>query len=394
MVVQRLMFAIVIVSIVVMTQYLNSRRIFRGVLHEAKWSSITTIQNAVEFTPLQKLNNYIKTSSTASIDVLNNSTEEDSILTLKATSKFHKHTGPSRNESTEATNKTNLNADLKLHAIKKEDFASRKNPTNSAFSSNSLEWLMSKKLSNEIEKDPEKVWSRILDTADFLDTLDPSLLTERTVCDKSSQFRSTFAQEWDAQNETVVRGWTFRLIYLAIHHLHHFPAKEEAKLRRKFYDPENSDYDNLLSSSDFECPNTKFIITTVARMGFGATFRIGVVNSILYGIALDRVTIFLNNLKPFTNFTHGDKDFSQLSEDWWLTNCPRKDMQCFFLPTTPCTVTEENLKQNLISLPEKLARPMRRQGTLCLYCVPGCWKFKKLTIPSLSYKKAPYSMIH
>mmetsp|Transcript_21658 Transcript_21658/g.32804 ORF Transcript_21658/g.32804 Transcript_21658/m.32804 type:complete len:349 (+) Transcript_21658:124-1170(+) len=330
MILQRLIFAMLIVSIVVMTQYLNSRRIFRGVLNEAKWSSIA-IENAVEFTSLQKFNNYIRTSSTASIDVLINSTEEDSILTVNTTSKFHKHTGPIRNESTEATNKTNLN-DVKLDAIKKhkEDFAARKNATNGAFSSNSLEWLMSTRLSNAIEKDPQNVWSQILDNADFLDTLDPSLLTERTVCDKSSQFRSTFAQEWDAQNETVVKGWTFRLIYLAIHHLHHFPAKEEAELRRKFYDPENSDYDNLLSSSDFECPNTKFIITTVARMGFGATFRIGVVNSILYGIVTDRVTIFLNNVKPFTNLTYGDKDFNQLSEDWWLTNCPRQDMQCFF----------------------------------------------------------------
>jgi hypothetical protein len=84
----------------------------------------------------------------------------------------------------------------------------------------------------------------------------------------------------------------------------------------------------------------------------------GVVNAVLMGIATGRITILLNSLTSKHSIPEG------LHEELWLSSCDRKDMQCSFLPTTPCVVTQENIDFDLVYVPEGVARHIRRRGII------------------------------
>jgi hypothetical protein len=202
------------------------------------------------------------------------------------------------------------------------------------FRFNSKVWLNETKLSNRAE-DVDFIWSQILDLDDFPRDSRFKSLTERSVCHADSTFRKA-STNWNASDEKQINEWTFRLTYLSMHSWHHAPAAEEARARREYAKNNTNNRGTQQSNAgespievepfDFECPNTKFLITSVLRLGMGATYRLGAVNSLLAGIATNRVTVFLNNIKggPGT-----------LPESQWLASCDRQDMQCSFLPITP-----------------------------------------------------------
>ena len=96
-------------------------------------------------------------------------------------------------------------------------------------------------------------------------------------------------------------------------------------------------------SYDYQCKDAKFIVTTLPNEGFGATIRPTAVMYVLIGLATDRIPIFVANLSSLNDDDDEDdiKEKQFLKEPWNLASCPRKDMQCIFLPTTPCTVATD-----------------------------------------------------
>jgi hypothetical protein len=114
----------------------------------------------------------------------------------------------------------------------------------------------------------------------------------------------------------MVEEWTFRLIYMAIHHRRHDPAALEAQARHACLGDERN-----VSKLDFECPSSKFLVNaSIADGGFGASFRLGAVGAFSMGIATGRVTVFVNNFSGGAPF---------LRKPTLLASCPRRDMQCF-----------------------------------------------------------------
>lgn len=207
------------------------------------------------------------------------------------------------------------------------------------FPHNSKVWLTGNRLSN-VQHDHHPGYEQIL--GDPLDHTLPLILSQ-TICDSESAFRNPL---WtSADRESMIEGWKTRLLYMALHYHHHAPAIDEAKARQKCA--------HAPDIRDFECPSAKFLVTNLEPIGLGASFRTAAVNSMLLGLAKGRITIFL---KQYSNGTRGIN-----FEPWLLASCPRHDMQCVYRPTTPCTITEEELR-NAPVLPEMDARDLRRMG--------------------------------
>jgi hypothetical protein len=266
---------------------------------------------------------------------------------------------PSETEATTTTGRTILD---QLNATNEADETATRppNPRRSPFSSNSLEWLNGHRLSNQVE-DPSFVLSQILDLDSALDGEFKSLqaISDRSICHKEGRFRSLSATNWNVTDAKLVDDWTFRLVFLALHAWHHVPAATEAKKRTKYsYQGKSELHPYDIKPFDYECPTAKFLITSMPRMGMGASFRMGAVNAMLMGIAADRITLFLNNIKS------NKAPAVQITEDFWLASCDRMDMQCSFLPTSPCVITMEALENETIVIPETLARHMRRRGSI------------------------------
>ncbi len=95
-----------------------------------------------------------------------------------------------------------------------------------------------------------------------------------------------------------------------------------------------------IQAMDFECSEAKFVVITVANVGFGAYLNTMASMGILLALRTDRIPIFTSkSLFPWQR-KKGDQD------PWLLapTHCERKDLQCYFLPMSPCTVTNEELE--------------------------------------------------
>lgn len=215
------------------------------------------------------------------------------------------------------------------------------------FPHNTRDWLHGNRLSNAAYNlTDDFVFRQIL----IQNRLHPEVLhdlSSDTICHPDSTFRNP-STDWDIKNEKLIEEWEFRLIYMAIHEHHHAPAKAEAEARQACA------RELKISKMDYECPSSKFLVSNIADSGLGSAFRIGAVNTILMGIATNRVSVFVNNFSGGPTF---------LSKSSQLSSCPRGDVQCFYLPTTPCTLLAEDLK-NATVLPEVDARDLRRQGKL------------------------------
>lgn len=228
--------------------------------------------------------------------------------------------------------------------------------TDGPFHGNSLEWLQGTPLSNQME-DTEFIWSQISEI-DLAVSNSNSLhsIMDRTVCHKGGRFRTLSDTNWNVTDTMLVSDWAFRLTYLAIHSWHHAPARNEAFARRQ-HNGNPQDPPFHVKPFDFECPNAKFLITNMPRLGMGASFRLGAVGSVIAAIATGRIAVFLNSINS-TNIP------SLLTEELWLASCDRLDMQCAFLPTTPCVVTLEALENKTVTIPESIARGVRRLGRI------------------------------
>ena len=214
-----------------------------------------------------------------------------------------------------------------------------------------------------------------------------------TLCSSISTFRNpTIDDTKRSSRDRLVQEWAFRLMYWALQAHHTEPALEEAEARAQCQDHisednrDGSDSDQPTStdekakqalstseetvslqpspprplpSFDYECKDAKYLVTSMRTIGMGVSLRLGAVNAMLMGYATGRITVFVNNVKN-GNFV---KEANFLSDPWSLASCDRSDMQCIFLPTTPCVLTIEDLRNGTV-LDEGHARGLRRQGIL------------------------------
>jgi hypothetical protein len=213
---------------------------------------------------------------------------------------------------------------------------------------NTRRWLEGPRIGNADTNMTDDFVNSLVNVTQLIDRA--NAVTSTTVCHKDGTFRSpTPAATWDLTDEALLSEWQFRLTYLAIHYHMHKPALNELEARRSCGKALPT-----VSKMDFECKDAKFLVANVAASGLGASFRLGAVASLWMGIATDRVTVFVNHATVGPPF---------LQLPWPLASCERNDLQCFFLPATPCVLTLEDV-QNATLLPEEHARDLRRGGEI------------------------------
>jgi hypothetical protein len=218
------------------------------------------------------------------------------------------------------------------------------NLTELCFPNNSASWLNSgsRRLGNYNDSlmNDEYVTSMILNNMIPLlsDPTHSKVLLQQSLCHSDSIFLSVNDIGDDLINPSnqTIHFWALRFIYFAVHVHQHQHARLEAKARHRHRDKCQPEMNlRKIGMYDYECPDAKFLVVSIGRLGLGAVMRLGVVNGLMAGIATNRTVLIINNA-PF-----GPKF---LTQEWPLASCPRKDMQCFYLPTTPCTLTEEELR--------------------------------------------------
>ena len=235
----------------------------------------------------------------------------------------------------------------------------------SCFDVNSKEWLEGSRHGNIREgMTPELAKSMILDIPNMLVTIsndadanshsrnNDSINFEHSVahdllghsmCMKQSRFLTD--QALDASDSRNVRLWAVRLVFLALHYHQHKWAIPEAQARLTAKKSDSASVTAYCSEEelkqhdvghfDYECPDAKYLLVGLAGVGIGANVRGCTVPAFLAGLATNRVVIFANNLPAGPN--KGGR--------WELASCDRKDHQCFFMPTTPCTLTHKDLEE-------------------------------------------------
>jgi len=147
------------------------------------------------------------------------------------------------------------------------------------------------------------------------------------------------------EEEEIISYLTYRLMYIAVHEHQHGPARQEA-LARYNPDPvcktsttEELETNYNVGKFDYECPDTKFIVSVVSDIGFGASLRVGVMDPFLLGLASNRTVLFLNTISKDII------DLGSFNRPLKLASCERQDMQCVFMPLSPCVITEEEMSR-------------------------------------------------
>ena len=105
---------------------------------------------------------------------------------------------------------------------------------------------------------------------------------------------------------------------------------------------------------DFECQDAKFLIVPLKPSGLGAQVRLVMAPALMAGIASDRIVLFINGSPVGPKF---------IREPWILSSCTRRDKQCFFLPDSPCVVTNDEIS-NATILENSERRKLFRTGQL------------------------------
>lgn len=167
--------------------------------------------------------------------------------------------------------------------------------------------------------------------------LDPwsEQVVNQTICHDSSRFLDPIPEH------LTDRDWEARLLYLGLYLHQHLPAMKDLETRKSCQADDNLNLSpfNITSSGDYQChPDTKYLVVSLPSKGAGATFRSGAVPALLAGLAMKRVVVFVND-RPVGSI--------QMRSRWPLASrksCPRGDIQCYFLPVTPCVLTEAEVR--------------------------------------------------
>lgn len=219
------------------------------------------------------------------------------------------------------------------------------------FRYNSVDWLQGPRLGNSNDSmiDPFLSQRMILSSVSL--SRARSLLSQ-TICHTKSPFVSL--QPVRDEN-MMVRYWMTRLVFLALHAHQQGPALREAEARRSPSCVSNKETKKeTIGPFDFECPDAKFLVVRLFSNGIGANMRLGAVPAYMAGLATDRVVLFVNNAPVGPDF---------IRNSWSLVSCPRGDMQCFFMPSTPCVVTHKELEAAPVLRKDEV-RLLFRNGTI------------------------------
>lgn len=176
-------------------------------------------------------------------------------------------------------------------------------------------------------------------------------ILKQTLCHEQSRFLNY--TDDGSEGQKSIDFWAMRLIYLSVHMHQHREAVQEAKLRLDLGCDKVLN-ENDIGTFDYECPNAKFLVVPMGDMGLGAVMRLGAVNALFAGIATNRTVLFVNNI------TIGD---SSLHKPWVHASCERGDIQCFFMPPSPCTLTYAEI-QTAHAMVKGEARRMFKYGEM------------------------------
>jgi len=184
------------------------------------------------------------------------------------------------------------------------------------------------------------VQTLILNLQNLLISDQRHLVLGQTICHAAAHLALT--------DDHMVRLWAVRLIYYAMHYHQHHLAVPEATKR---YDTSNSNSNNKMvhsscspetllqqhnvSTFDYECSDAKYIILSLGGNGIGSHARGAMVPAFLMGLTSNRIVLFVNNAPESNN--------QYLRAPWLLVSCPRANHQCFFMPTSPCTLTKDEI---------------------------------------------------
>lgn len=196
---------------------------------------------------------------------------------------------------------------------------------------NTQTWLTSARFSNANES---------LITSDYVHKLilntSPRHILQgsKEVLGQTLSFAESSFMNWE-KSENVTQ-LAYRLAFLALHENQYGPARKEARSRiERQHDPVSSSVlsENNIGPFDFECdPHTKYLIADYgARFnGFGITTQ-SFINKFLAAVSSGRVLI------------------PRRSPRWnKLNSCPRHDLQCTFLPLSPCVLTNKDIDDGVI----------------------------------------------
>ena len=226
---------------------------------------------------------------------------------------------------------------------------------NECFAFNSDQWINGSIFSNNDDGITPGLLDTLIEGPKNLRKL-PSLF-DQTICHKDSPLRNFSPQTTtNPQNDgggmdrlASVEDWYQRFLYLALHWKFHRPALDEHRSRKSCASKDTETGTDLLQSfmdhqeirhMDFECRGTKFVVIPMGSIGFGAFLNTMASLSILLALRTNRIPIFSSKSFFYWQKRKGNQD------PWLLapSHCGRKDMQCYFLPISPCTVTNEDLE--------------------------------------------------
>jgi len=209
---------------------------------------------------------------------------------------------------------------------------------------NSDEWLHSVRLANIADPllDPKTVYDLIsYKSSHRFAQLD------LTLCSQKSRFVGSAANAniGEDRKQEDLSDLAFRLLFLGIHHHQHRYALKEMERRRisgideMIFKALRNNTPNLTSIPgiyDYECPNAKFLVSAVpGGTGLGHAIRKGAVQTMKAAMASNRVALFVNAARVGPEETQSQ---------WTMASCDRHDSQCFFMPLSPCTITEKDLQ--------------------------------------------------
>lgn len=172
-----------------------------------------------------------------------------------------------------------------------------------------------------------------------------SALFQETICHDNSPLKQVLEQSPPVPLEQRAEEWYQRFFYLAMHWKFHQPAVSEFQARKECWNDDNLrlqlqqfQKEHGIGNLDFECQDSKFVVSPIGHIGFGAFINTQVCLTILIALRTGRIPIFtIESLYPWQN---GDTD------PWLLAplHCSRKDLQCYYMPTTPCALLLDDIR--------------------------------------------------
>jgi hypothetical protein len=201
----------------------------------------------------------------------------------------------------------------------------------------------------------------------------------QTICHRDSRLLNHTVPIDPSLDERTVRLWSVKLIYLAVHYHQHRLAVPEALARystdpvtKSCRTPQQLEQDFEVGIFDYECPDAKYIVMPLGGNGLGSNVRGGMIVALLMGLSSDRIVLFVNNAK---------KSDSNMKKTWTLASCPRRDYQCFFWPTSPCTLTDDEINDAHVLSREDYRKIIKKDVPLNEIAHHKVWAFNTPFMP-------------